>query len=114
MSMKQSQVQKLALSLPEATEEPHFDRTSFRIHGKIFATAVPSEDFLNIMVGDAVREPALNMYANCVEPLFWGKKVSGLRVNLLKATPAIVAELLEQAWSGKAPRALVKKYRGET
>lgn len=109
--MKQSQVQKLALALPEATEEPHFHRTSFRVHGKIFATAIPAEDFLNIMVGDAVREPALNMYANCVEPLFWGKKVLGLKVNLLEATPNIVADLLRQAWSEKAPRALVEKSR---
>ncbi len=110
--MKQSQVQKLALALPETTEEPHFDRTSFRIYGKVFATAFANESSLNVMVGDAVREPALSIYADCVEPLFWGKKVLGLRVNLLKATPTIVAELLEQAWCGKAPRALVEKYRG--
>ena len=112
--MNKSHVQKLALALPETSEEPHFDRTSFRVHGKIFATMIPTEDFLNIMVGDAVREPALNMYSNCAEPLFWGKKVSGLRVNLLKATPTIVAELLEQAWCGKAPRALVKQFRDRT
>lgn len=29
---------KLALSLPEATEEPHFEKTSFRVKKKIFAT----------------------------------------------------------------------------
>ncbi|RYG06372.1 MAG: MmcQ/YjbR family DNA-binding protein, partial [Chitinophagaceae bacterium] len=28
----------LALSLPEATEQPHFEKTSFRINKKIFAT----------------------------------------------------------------------------
>ena len=27
-----------ALSLPEAKEEPHFDKTSFRVNKKIFAT----------------------------------------------------------------------------
>lgn len=110
--MKQSRVQKIALALPETTEEPHFQRTSFRVHGKIFATLVPTEHFLNLMVGDSVREPALNMYENCVEPLFWGKKVWGLKVNLLEATPTIIAELLEKAWGEKAPRALVEKYRG--
>lgn len=30
--------QKLALSFPEATEEPHFEKTSFRVKKKIFAT----------------------------------------------------------------------------
>lgn len=29
---------KLALSFPEATEEPHFEKTSFRVKKKIFAT----------------------------------------------------------------------------
>jgi predicted DNA-binding protein (MmcQ/YjbR family) len=29
---------KLALSFPEATEEPHFDKTSFKVKKKIFAT----------------------------------------------------------------------------
>lgn len=29
---------KLALSYPEVTEEPHFEKTSFRVKKKIFAT----------------------------------------------------------------------------
>ena len=29
---------KLAMSFPDATEEPHFEKTSFRIKKKIFAT----------------------------------------------------------------------------
>ena len=29
---------KLALSFPEATEEPHFEKTSFKVKKKIFAT----------------------------------------------------------------------------
>ncbi len=32
------ELQDLALSLSEATEEPHFEKTSFRIKGTIFAT----------------------------------------------------------------------------
>ena len=30
--------QRLALSYPNATEQPHFDKTSFRVRKKIFAT----------------------------------------------------------------------------
>jgi hypothetical protein len=29
---------ELALSFPEATEAPHFEKTSFRVKNKIFAT----------------------------------------------------------------------------
>ncbi len=31
-------LRELALSYPEATEEPHFEKTSFRVKKKIFAT----------------------------------------------------------------------------
>jgi hypothetical protein len=34
---------KLALSLPEVSEAPHFDRASFRVNGKIFATLSEKE-----------------------------------------------------------------------
>ena len=108
--MNLSDVQDLALSLPEATEEPHFHRTSFRVRGKIFATAVPGESHLNVMLGDEAREPALNMYSDCVEKLFWGKKVVGVTVDLSEATSDIVAELLEQAWKERAPRSLLAAW----
>jgi len=32
------QLRALALSFPETTEEPHFEKTSFRVKKKIFAT----------------------------------------------------------------------------
>ena len=35
--MKLADVRRLALALPEATESPHFDRTSFRVRDKMFA-----------------------------------------------------------------------------
>ena len=38
-------VREFALSLPGATEEPHFDMSSFRVQGKIFATVPPGEEF---------------------------------------------------------------------
>jgi len=102
-----AQVRKLALALPEVTEEPHFHRTSFRVRGKIFATAVPDEPFLNLMVGESVREPALQMYSHCADKLFWGKKAAGLVLDLRESTPATVSELLLQAWQEKAPKSLI-------
>jgi hypothetical protein len=106
VNVKQAQVRKIALSLPEVTEEPHFHRTSFRVRGKIFATVIPDEPFLNVMVGESTREPALSVCSHCVEKLFWGKKVAGLTVDLREAKPALVAELLAQAWREKAPKSL--------
>ena len=36
--MTPNDVRKLALALPEAEEQAHFDKPSFRVRGKIFAT----------------------------------------------------------------------------
>ena len=107
--MKLSAVRKVALSLPEVTEEPHFHRTSFRVRGKIIATAIPDEPYLNVMIGESAREPALAMHADRLEKLFWGKKVVGLRVDLRGASRQTVADLLKQAWREKAPKSLLAK-----
>ena len=60
--MKFADVQRMALALPEAVEEPHFDKTSFRVRGKIFATAAPAEPFLNVMIGEEAREPLRQIF----------------------------------------------------
>lgn len=99
----------MALALPEVTETPHFERTSFRIRSKIFATALPDQPFLNVMVGDAVREPVLAAHAESVSKLLWGEKVVGLQVDLRSASNDLVGELLREAWKEKAPKSLVVK-----
>ena len=105
--MTLSEVRQLALSLPEATEEPHFDYTSFRVGEKIFATAPPSGEYLHIIVAEAEREAALSAQPDFLEPLHWGKQIVGLRVLLPGAKPTAVQALLEQAWTRKAPKRLI-------
>lgn len=103
-----AQVRRLALALPEVTEEPHFDRTSFRVRGKIFATAKPGEPFIHVFVGEDAREPALAMHPDCMTKLLWGGKVVGLRIALTQAPGAAVEDLVRAAWRAKAPRALAR------
>jgi hypothetical protein len=107
--MKLDDVRRFALSLPEATEEPHFEYTSFRVKRKIFATAPRTGEHVHIFVSDEKREPALNMYPEFIEKLFLGAKVCGLRVLLKKAKPQVVTDLLLQAWLRKAPKALAAR-----
>jgi hypothetical protein len=107
--MKLAQVRRFALSLPETAEEPHFHYTSFRVRGRIFATAPPAGGHVHVFVGDIEREAALALYPEFVEKLFWGKKVAGIRVELAGAKPGAVNTLLRQAWSRKAPKSLVAK-----
>ena len=107
LTMKIVQVRRFALSLPEVTEEPHFQYSSFRVRGKIFATAPPDGKHLHVFVADDEREIAMALDPKFLENLNWGGKVVGLRVALAKAKPKVVTKLLAQAWSRKAPKRLL-------
>ena len=101
-----AQARKLALALPEATEQDHHGRASFRVNGKIFAT-VPDDGHLNVMVDEheirALAASAPDVFAE----VWWGAKLSAVRVALAAADRAAVAEVLEEAWRRKAPKRLL-------
>jgi hypothetical protein len=109
--MKLAEARRLALGLPEAAQAPHFDYTSFRVRGKIFATSPPDGLHLHVFVDDEERERARELNSDCVEALWWGKKVVGVRVTLAAADAALVRRLLENAWRRKAPKALAATIR---
>jgi hypothetical protein len=106
MAVSIAQVRRLALALPEALEAPHFDYTSFRVRGKIFATVPPDDEHLHVFVDGDHREAALARYPESVQKLLWGGKVVGLRLTLSKAKVDVVSDLLRHAWLGKAPKRL--------
>lgn len=105
--MKLAEARGLALALPEAIEAPHHDFTSFRVGGRIFATAPPTGDALHVFVDADERDCARALAPDVVESLHWGGKVVGLRVTLARARPALVRELLAQAWRRRAPKRLL-------
>jgi hypothetical protein len=107
--MTLDRVRRFALSLPETTEEPHFDRTSFRVRHKIFATALPDDPYLNVFVDDEQTDRALCQHPGFLELLVWGKRTGGVRVFLPDAIPSVVDALLVQAWSRRAPKRLVAR-----
>jgi hypothetical protein len=105
-----AQARRLALSMPEATEEPHFDMTSFRVRGKIFVTAPPDEAHLHVFLDPLEVEAYVAQDPAAFEPLHWGKRVRGVRVTLAAAPAASLAELIEEAWRRKAPKSLVAAF----
>ena len=114
--MKFAQVRQYALSLPNATEEPHFNYTSFRVGvgGKMFVTAPPEQTHIHVFVAETEREVSLAVDGAFVEKLLWGSKALGLRVALAKAPPARVRALILQAYANKVAkpkRAVVKRVR---
>jgi hypothetical protein len=108
--VKFDRVRRFALSLPEATEQPHFDMTSFRVRGKIFATASPSGEHLHVFVDEHDVHASVAEDPVAFEELWWGHKLSGLRVNLRVAKADAVLELLEDAWRRKAPKRIAAEF----
>jgi len=104
--MNANDVRHAALALPGSGEAPHFHYASFRVRGRIFATMPPEGTHLHVFVGEEVREPALAIDPEFLEPLTWGRKVVGLRVTLARASPGVVKRLLSEAWRAKAPKSL--------
>jgi hypothetical protein len=100
-------VRQFALALPGTSEQPHFEMTSFRVRGKIFATAPPDDEHLHVFVDEPEVDAAVAEDAAAFEPLLWGRKVRGVRVRLAGAPASRVFELVEESWRRKAPASLV-------
>jgi hypothetical protein len=97
-------VRQFALSLPDATEEPHFHFTSFRINGKIFATMPPSNDLLHVFAPEEDRELAIAANPKICETLHWGKRVIGVKISLGSASRPLVEDLLRAAYDSKSKK----------
>lgn len=108
--MRIGAVRRFALSLPDVTEEPHFEKSSFRVKGKIFATVPPGGRCLHVFVDEGERDLMVSVAPKTYEKLWWGKKVVGLRVTLSLAKSQDVKELLHSAWERKAPRSAVRSH----
>lgn len=108
--MDLAQARAFALSLPEAQEAPHFELTSFRVGGRIFASAPTGGAYLHCFVADELRQPLIACAPETYAPLRWGNQVVGLRVDLASAIPEDVNGLLLAGWRARAPRRLVKEF----
>jgi hypothetical protein len=99
---------QIALALPGATEEPHHDRSSFRVNQKIFAT-VPDTIHLNVMVDEEETALAVAESPSGCEELWWGKRLSGVRVDLRSIDRDLLTELMTESWRRRAPKALLDR-----
>jgi hypothetical protein len=91
---------KLALSMPGAVELPHFERTSFRIGKRIFATM--TADGSEAMVPVQPVDRCLALIENQPQMFFghggWTRRLGALGVRLAKADAALLKALLREAW----------------
>ncbi len=103
-------VREFALSLPGTTEEPHFDMSSFRVRGKIFATVPPDGEHLHVFVDEGEVHAAVAEDPAAFEPLLWGQRLRGLRIRIAAAAAHRIAELLEESWRRKATARLAAEW----
>jgi hypothetical protein len=108
-----AQARDLALALPEAVEQDHHGRPSFRVGGKIFATQWDDEH-MNVMLDEDGIRTALHRRPAFCEEVWWGKKLAAVRVDLIRVDSGTLADLLADAWEGKAPKRLLGRGAGRS
>lgn len=102
--MTLADVRDLAMDLRGTTESPHHRYTSFRVRGRIYATAPKEGGSLHVFVDEEDRERMVRIDPEAYAKLGWGRKVVGLRVELERARREDVAALLRTAWQRKLPK----------
>jgi predicted DNA-binding protein (MmcQ/YjbR family) len=97
----------LALSFPEATEEPHFEKTSFRVKKKIFATYDAATGLACLKLSEAEQDVFAVAAKGIIYPVpnKWGKQGWTL-VNLRRVHKALFTEALKAAYCEVAPAKL--------
>lgn len=94
-----AQARQLALSFENVDELPHFERTSFRVKKKIFATMSEKENLVCVMLSP-VDQSAFCAYDKTVMypvPNAWGKK-GATYVNLKKVKKTMLKDALYCAY----------------
>ena len=104
--VSREEARRLALALPEAVEQDHHGRPSFRVANKIFATQW-DEDHINVMLDDGGIRTAIHRDPNAFEEVWWGKKLAAVRIDLRRVEAETLRELLEEAWEMRAPKRLL-------
>ncbi len=112
MTVSREEARRLALALPEAVEQDHHGRPSYRVDGKIFATQW-DEEHMNVMVDEGGILTAVQAKPETCEEVWWGKRLAAARVDLRRVDPDMLRELLTDAWETKAPARLRPGTRAE-
>ena len=103
--MDAADLRRLALALPEAEEHDHFGRPSFRVRGKIFVT-LPEPGRANLKLPREEHEALVASDPETFGTITWGQLIR-TSVLLERVGAGELAELVEEAWRGVAPKRLV-------
>ncbi len=105
---------KMALALPEAVEAPHFEKTSFRVNKKIFATYDEKHQraCLKLSLNDQHIYSLAANDAIYPVPNKWGGQ-GWTFVDIGKVKTSLFKEALHQAYRTVAPGRLSDRLKGK-
>jgi len=105
-------LRKLALSFPEAAEEPHFEKTSFRIKKKIFATYDDKLKRACLKLSEIDQNVFSSADKTIIYPLEnkWGKQGWTI-IEMEKVHKDLFIDALTTAYCEVAPKKLAEQSR---
>ncbi|GAB3166075.1 MmcQ/YjbR family DNA-binding protein [Telluribacter humicola] len=98
---------QLALSFPEATEQPHFEKPSFRVGKRIFATLDVPNQLATLKLSERDQD-LFSVYDRTIiypVPNKWGKQ-GWTRVDLARVPEPMLRDALTAAYCEVAPARL--------
>ena len=103
---------QLVLSFPETTEEPHFEKTSFRIRKKIFATLSENNKTAVLKFSEIDQSVFCSFNNTIIYPAngAWGKQGWTI-IDLKKVRKNMLKDALTTAYSEVAPKKLKDSYQ---
>lgn len=102
-------VRRLALSLPEAVELPHWGHPSFRVGKRIFATLGEYEGQAVLKIPVDEQEILLEAMPGAFVVNSWSKQ-GWLGVRLESIEADVFEKLLEDAWRRVAPKRAIRAH----
>lgn len=106
----EKELRALALSLPETSEAPHFEKTSFRVNKKIFATYDSKKDQACLKFSEIDQDVFSKIQGISPVPNKWGKQ-GWTFIQLEKVNNEILMDALKQAYCEVAPKNLAQIVR---
>lgn len=96
---------KMALSLPGSTEQPHFERTSFRSNKKIFATLDEKNGVAVLMLTPQQQDLFSLHDLDAIHPVpnKWGLR-GATEVVLNRVKSKVLKDVLKTAWDNVQKR----------
>lgn len=103
---------EICLEFPDSIELPHFDKTSFRVHKKIFATLNERESLacLKLSMEDQYTYSRTDPKTIYPVPNKWGAQGYTL-VNLAEVKKDLLIEMVTRAYHMAASKKPAKKIR---